>query len=87
MKDCAMITKSFRIDEKTAKEVDRLASGLNFSQVMHQALEAWLKERRRQQRDELVRRSCRARSQVELAEFDEMVEQAGQSSLGLLTDE
>jgi hypothetical protein len=83
----AMITKSFRIDETTAKEVEDCASGLNFSQVVHQALAMWLQERRRQLRDELVRQSCRARSRAELAEFDQIAEQAGQSSLGLLEDE
>ena len=82
-----MITKSFRIDEKTAKEVDNYASGLTFTQVMHQALAAWLQERRRQHRDDLVRQSCQARSEAELAEFDEIVEQAGQSVRGLLKDE
>ena len=82
-----MITKSFRIDEKTAQEVDYFASGLNFSQIMHQALAIWLQERRRQHRDELVRQSCRARSEAELAELDEIVEQAGQSALDLLEDE
>ncbi len=82
-----MITKSFRIDEKMAQEVDRLAADLNFSQVVHQALEAWIQERQRQHRDELVRQSCRARSEAELAELDEIAEQAGQSVLGLLKDE
>lgn len=53
-----MITKSFRIDEKTAREVEDFAPGLNFSQVVNQALAAWLKERRRQRRDELVRLSA-----------------------------
>lgn len=82
-----MITKSFRIDEKTAREVENFASGLNFSQIMHQALAAWLQERRRQRRDELVRQSCRARSEAELAEFDEIAEQAGRSALNLMKDE
>ncbi|NLE59283.1 MAG: hypothetical protein GX616_13055 [Planctomycetes bacterium] len=82
-----MITKSFRIDERTAQEVDRFASGLNFSQVMHQAIEAWLRERRREHRDQLVRQSCRARSKAELAEFDEIAEQAGQSALDLMKEE
>ncbi|HPD29397.1 MAG TPA: hypothetical protein PLL20_05340 [Phycisphaerae bacterium] len=82
-----MITKSFRIDEKTAQEVNRFASGLNFSQVMHQAIEAWLRERRREHRDQLVRQSCRARSKAELAEFDEIAEQAGQSALELMKEE
>jgi hypothetical protein len=82
-----MITKSFRIDEKTAREAEDFAPGLNFSQIMHQALAAWLQERRRQRRDELVRQSCRARSEAEQAEFDEITEQAGQSAVGLIKDE
>jgi predicted transcriptional regulator len=82
----AMVTKSFRIDEKTVEEVEHFAAGLNFSQVVNEALEAWLAERRRQQRDELVRQSCRARSEAERAELDEIAEQASQSALGLLED-
>jgi predicted transcriptional regulator len=82
-----MVTKSFRIDEGMVQEVEKLASELNFSQVVHQALEAWIQERRRQYRDEMVRQSCRARSEAELAELDEIAEQAGQSALGLLKDE
>lgn len=82
-----MITKSFRIDEKTAREIKEFAPGLNFSQVVNQALAAWLKERRRQRRDELVRESCRARSEAELAEFDEITEQADRSTLNLMKDE
>jgi hypothetical protein len=82
-----MITKSFRIDEETAEEVKYFASGLNFSQVMHEALAKWLQERRREHWDELVRQSCRARSKGELTEFDEIAEQAGQSVLGLLEDD
>lgn len=83
-----MITKSFRIDEKTAKELDDFAetSGLNFSQIVHQALAAWLQERRRQARDELVRQSCRARSEAEQAELAEIAEQASESALGLMKD-
>jgi hypothetical protein len=82
-----VITKSFRIDEQTAREVEDFAGGLNFSQVVNQALAAWLQERRRQHRDELVRQSCRARSEAELAEFGEIAARAGRSALNLMKDE